>query len=83
MQATCYVVNVAIVNHTELLNVDADVVDCNGEELIGSLIPFSHACSTQLAISNVVIIAHGQLPAGYVRGKAQRINEMIIGTRLR
>jgi len=71
------------VNHNELLNVEADEVDRDTEEFIGSHIPFSHARNDQVEISNIIIMAQIQLLAGYVCRKARRINEIVIGTRLR
>jgi hypothetical protein len=53
-----------MVNHVALINVDADAVGRDGEELIGIHIPFSHACIDQLAISKIVTIIQDQHPTG-------------------
>jgi hypothetical protein len=53
-----------MVNHVALINVDADAVDRDDEELIGIHIPFSHACIDQLAIIKIVTIMQDQHPAG-------------------
>jgi hypothetical protein len=74
---------VTIVNHIALLTVDIDEVDRVGTEFIGNHMPFSHARNDHVAISSIINMTHDQLPAGYVCRKARRINETVIGTRLR
>ncbi len=66
-----------------MLNVEADGVGRVDELLIGNHIRFSHTLNDQVEISNMIIIAQIQLAAGYVCKKARRINETVIGTRLR
>ena len=77
------VVNVAMVSHIALLNVEVDKFDRVEMELIGNHILFSQIRNDQVETSNIIIITHVQLLAGYVCKKARRIKEIVIGTRLR
>lgn len=72
-----------MVSHTALLNVEVESVGLANVEFIGIHIAVSHTRNAQVAISSVTTMTHVQLPAGYVCNKARRINEMVIGTRLR
>lgn len=66
-----------------LLNVEVDEFNRVDGVFIGSHILLSHARNDHVEISSIAVITQTQLPAGYVCKNDRRINEIVIGTRLR